>query len=212
LEFPLLLILTIVFIFFCVDGKLSRFEGISLLIFFAAYIFYIICKQNPQTPEIATEDSVPNFIIWNLGKSIVIFMISSVLLGYGAHLLVTSSCKIADFYGVSKTFIGFSLLAFGTSAPEIFVVVMAAKQQRHTICSGNIVSSNLINLMLVTGLCATVHPFSFQKNVFLPEAISLIVATLISWYVFKTKKIFSRVCGSIFIAMYLISMLLTKSH
>jgi cation:H+ antiporter len=211
LEFPLLLVLTIVFIFFCIDGKLSRLEGIALLVSFAAYVSHILCGKNSQTSKLETENNAANSCTWHLGKSIFTFILSSILLGYGAHLLVASSCQIADSYGISKTFIGFSLLAFGTSAPEIFVVIMAAKQKRYEICSGNIIGSSLVNLTLVAGLCATAHPFSFQENAFLLEAIAILLPTLTSWYIFKTKKTFSRMCGLLFIAMYLLAMLITKN-
>jgi cation:H+ antiporter len=213
LEFPLLLALTVIFILFCIDGKLSRLEGSALLFFFALYIFHTLTKKNEcNSDNLPPENSATHSGTWKLRKSIFTFIISSVLLGYGAHLLVKSCCQIADFYELSKTFIGFSLLSFGTSAPEIFVVVAAAKQHRNTICSGNIIGSNLINLMCVSGLCATICPFSFQKNIFLPEAFSLLLATLATWYIFSTKKTFSRICGAVFLAMYLLVMLLIKGH
>jgi cation:H+ antiporter len=111
---------------------------------------------------------------------------------------------------VSKTFIGFSLLAFGTSAPEIFVVSLAAKKKHHFICSGNIVGSSLINLLLVGGICATVNPISLEGSVFSAEIIALIAVTMLAWYVFRMKRIFSRAWGIAFVATYFATMFLAR--
>jgi cation:H+ antiporter len=148
--------------------------------------------------------------LWSAKSGILAFAISAVLLAIGAHLVVKSCCRITDFFAVSKTFIGFSLIAFGTSAPEIFVVTVAAKHRRHNICCGNIVGSNLINIMLVAGICATVRPIYLVAISFWPEALALVFITAISCYIFRTKKVFRRSYGIAFVATYLAVMFTLK--
>jgi cation:H+ antiporter len=210
-EFPLLLALTVFFAIRCLRGGLSRLDGIVLMVAFASYAYLSFCGKGSKVLKLRQEPTAANFVDWPMGRSVLIFALSAALLAWGAHLVVMSCCKISDFFGLSKTFVGFSLLAFGTSAPEIFVVAIAARRGNHAICSGNIIGSSLINLMFVAGLCATVHPLYLGKNVFFIEAIVLIGATAMGWYVFWTKKVFSRMCGLIFIATYLAAMLLMKN-
>jgi cation:H+ antiporter len=201
-EFPLLFLLTLFFTFFCLNGRLSRGEGAILLAIFCANIFFTFSKK-------VTDGVVAGGVNgqtghnWPMGKGIIIFAVSAFLLAFGAHMVVGKCFEIANLFGMSKTFVGFSLMAFGTSAPEIFVVAMAAKHGRHSICAGNIMGSSLINLMFVSGLCAVVHPIEFEKDIFVPKAMALIFVTVLSWYVFRTRKIFSRAWGATFAAIYL---------
>jgi cation:H+ antiporter len=208
-EFPLLFALTVFFVLCCFDGKLVRFEGIILLLLFVAYILLSLRRNGDNFVSMEHQGADgKDFCPWSAKTSVSIFVIAAILLASGAHIVVSSCIKIADVLKVSQTFIGFSLLALGTSAPEIFVVTTAARRHHHVICSGNIVGSNLINLMFVAGLCATIHPIIFQKDAFWREAIALIFITLLSWYIFRTRRVFSRACGALFVATYLIVMFL----
>lgn len=209
IEMPLLSLLTLFFVMCCWDGKLTRIEGCAFIASLLIYILYSLYNNKQQTQN----DSLTSYNCnqtWSTRKSIVLFIISAASLAIGAHLVVTSCCRIADWLSVSKTFIGFSLLAFGTSAPEIFVVTTAALRKQHTICSGNIIGSNLINLMCVAGLCSVIHPFNFDKTLFSTEALSLLFITFLCCYIFKKRPIFSRLSGLIFVMTYCVTMFLVK--
>ncbi|MDR3144552.1 MAG: sodium:calcium antiporter, partial [Puniceicoccales bacterium] len=209
-EFPLLLALTILFVLFCLSGGMSRRSGILFLAAFAAYLFFTFSQKRAKSECGGNEIFIRCSETWTAKKGICAFVFSTILLAFGAHFAVKSCCRMADFFAVSKTFVGFSLVAFGTSAPEIFVVTVAAKHHRHDICCWNIVGSNLINLMLVAGICATVRPIYLADINFLPEALALVCITLISCCIFRTKKIFSRACGIAFVATYLVVMFAAK--
>ena len=213
IELPLLSLLTLFFVMCCWDGKLTRIEGCAFIASLLIYIFYSICNDRQHNQHHQSSDHsthCPCNQSWSIKKSTILFIISAAALALGAHLVVTSCCRIADWLGVSKTFIGFSLLAFGTSAPEIFVVTTAALRKQHTICSGNIIGSNLINLMCVAGLCSIIHPFNFDKALFSTEALSLLFITFLCYYIFKKRPTFSRLSGIIFVATYCITMFLVK--
>lgn len=213
IELPLLALLTLFFVMCCWDGKLTRIEGCAFIASLLIYIFYSICNDRQHNQHNQSSDHsahCPCNQSWSIKNSTILFIISAAALALGAHLVVTSCCRIADWLGVSKTFIGFSLLAFGTSAPEIFVVTTAALRKQHTICSGNIIGSNLINLMCVAGLCSVIHPFNFDKALFSTEALSLLFITFLCYYIFKKRPTFSRLSGIIFVATYCITMFLVK--
>jgi cation:H+ antiporter len=209
-EIPLLFALTIFFVICCFDGQLTRFEGIAFLLVFAAYLIFSFFRKGSRLISSEREAKKKKFKSWRIWQSASVFIFSAALLACGAHLVVTRCIGIADAFGMSQTFIGFSLSALGTSAPEIFVVATAAKRRHYSICSGNIIGSNLINLTLVAGLCSAVHPIHCRANDLFPEACSLIFVTALSWYIFVQRKIFSRGLGLAFIAIYFVTMFLLR--
>jgi cation:H+ antiporter len=205
-EFPLLFSLTMFFAYCCFLGQITRYASAAFLATFGIYLlfsFLTLRKKSKNALDKTCTDE-ENFSVWSIKKSSLIFISSIVSLTIGAHFVVTSCYQISNFFKISETFIGFSLLALGTSAPEIFIVITAAKQRQYAICSGNIIGSNLLNLMLITGLCTSIHPLYFAKESFHVETCALIFITLTSWYIFATKNVFSRKCGLIFVMTYLL--------
>ncbi|MDR2603677.1 MAG: sodium:calcium antiporter [Puniceicoccales bacterium] len=201
-EFPLLLALTIFFTSCCLRGQITRCASAVFLTTFVVYLLFPFLRKKSKNVSDKTCLNVENFNLWSTKKSGTVFISSIVLLTLGAHLVVTSCYHISNFFKISETFIGFSLLALGTSAPEIFVVTTAAKQRHYTICSGNIIGSNLLNLMLITGVCTLIHPLYFAKGSLLMETCALILITMITWYIFAVKKVFSRKYGLMCVATY----------
>jgi cation:H+ antiporter len=201
-EFPLLVALTIFFTSCCLRGQITRYASAIFLTTFVVYLLFPFFGKKSKNTSDKTCIDVENFNPWSAKKSSAVFLSSIVFLTLGAHLVVTSCYHISNFFKISETFIGFSLLALGTSAPEIFVVTTAAKQRHYTICSGNIIGSNLLNLMLITGLCTLIHPLYFAKGSFLVETGALIFMTLATWYIFAVKNVFSRKCGLMCLGTY----------
>jgi cation:H+ antiporter len=202
-EFPLLFVLTIFFTSCCLRGQITRCASAIFLITFVVYLLFPFLRKKSENASDKTHFDVENFNPWSIKKSGAVFISSIVFLTIGAHLVVTSCYHISNFFKISETFIGFSLLALGTSAPEIFVVTTAAKQRHYTICSGNIIGSNLLNLMLITGLCTLIHPLYFAKGSFLVETSALIFITMATWRIFAVKNVFSRKHGLMCVATYL---------
>lgn len=209
-DLPLLFVITVFFVICCIDGNLTRVDGILFLSIFACYSFFSLRKTKPRFAigRVEFGENVANCAAW---KNCMAFVAATILLACGSHLVVMSCVGIADNFGLSQTFVGFSLSSLGTSAPEIFVVATAAKRRYHTICSGNVFGSNLINLMFVAGLCATIHPICFHENDFYQEACALILVTAASWYIFWTRKVFSRALGAALVATYLAVIFLVKN-
>ena len=202
LELPLLAILDTLFVSFCLSGKLVRIEGIIFLIALIGYVYYSFFRRKGGMSNIK-KASFHQETHWSTKRSIFIFIASALMLAYGAYVVVEACTAISDWLGVSKTFIGFSLLALGNSAPEIFVVSTATLRKQHAICAGNIICSNFINLTFVTGMCALIKPFHFDNKTFVIEAISAVSMSYITWYIFKTREWFSRTFGSLYVFAYI---------
>ncbi len=140
------------FILFAFDGRLSRFEGIVL---FTSLIFYILmCIKNPNGDEPETAAGFDG----STGKMVAYILAGIVLLAFGADLFVDGAIFLARFLGVPEVVIGMSVVAFGTSLPELATSAMAAFRRESAISVGNIVGSNIFNILSVLGLASIIKP------------------------------------------------------
>jgi len=139
-------------------GSIARSSGLILLFFFVIFIYYTfgIAKVNADTePQ----------IIKRSGKMSVLLVILGLIgLGIGSKLLVDNGIIIAKLFGVSDTFIGLTLVAVGTSLPELITTVVAALKKNVDIAVGNVVGSNIFNIFLVLGLTAFAKPIPLGSN------------------------------------------------
>lgn len=146
---------------------ITRFQGIILLLYTVAYIIYTIYeekhfKNKKVDAEIiedvkSTEDCTK--------KRIVIYMILGILgLKFGADFVVNNSILIASRFGLSEKFIGMTIVAIGTALPEIITGIIAAKKNETNLLLGNISGSNILNLCLLIGLGAVIHPLTFTTD------------------------------------------------
>ena len=143
-----------VFVIFSLDGRLSKFEG---AFFVNALLFYIIYSiKKPVNSDVEIEDYVSD----NLGEMFLFVIFGIVGLSLGADLFVDGSVFIARFFGISEVVIGMSIVAFGTSLPELATSAMAAYKKQSAISIGNIIGSNIFNILCVLGVTSVVQPLS----------------------------------------------------
>ena len=174
------------------DG-LSRVEGIVFLVLFALYIFYSFKNDDGSAHEEAPAREKP------IALAIILTLVGLVFLVLGGHWFVDSAVNIARAIGVSDKFIAITLLAGGTSLPELAACVVAAFRKKGQLALGNILGSNIFNILLILGASATVRPISFS-GVSVVDIIALLVSVLFVWlsaYTFKKDKI-DRWEGAIF--------------
>ena len=148
-----------------VGGKFARWSGIVLLIAFVAYMVVTVLNmlRNPtenehdelETPEIAEEGDSKLGLI----KEIGMLVISALVIAVGAHLLVESATKIANELGVPQTVISLTIVALGTSLPELVTAITALMKGHGALSLGNIIGANIFNLVLVSGVAVTINPF-----------------------------------------------------
>ena len=160
------------------DG-LGRWDGAILLLLFIGYM--VMCFRQPKEESQAAEGKKPLKLGWAL------LMIAGGLAGlvYGGNLFVNSATDIAKSLGVSDKFIAITLMAGGTSLPELATCVAAAAKKKGQLALGNIIGSNLFNILLILGGSALIHPLSFQDitwvdaGVLLASALVLLTSCLV---------------------------------
>jgi cation:H+ antiporter len=145
-----------------------------------------------------------NEILLNL----LIFCAGLTFLIISSDWLIQSSVKFANFMHLTPLFIGAVLIAFGTSAPEAGVGIMAAIRNHKGIALGNIIGSNIANIGLIIGLCALIRPLKIQKAIFKREVPIMLLATVL-FYVLASDLVLSRIDGIIFIVFFIVFCILS---
>ena len=141
------------------DLLLSRPDGIILLIFFflfMTYIFYLAKESKQSIP-----DDLPEEKLSVLKASVFVFA-GMMMLFFGGKIVVDGAISMAKMWGFSETFIGLTVVAIGTSLPELVTSAMAAYKKNTDIAVGNVIGSNIFNLLWILGVSSTIHPLSFE--------------------------------------------------
>ena len=209
-EFPFAILASVVLIILSYDTKfqgypqnlLTRADGLILLALFAIFMYYLFDMALSSKEDKIDE---PDQKQYSLGKSILLSIIGIIGIIIGGQVVVNSASSIALAFGMSENLIGLTIVAIGTSLPEFMTSVVAAKKGESDIAIGNIVGSNLFNILFILGLSATIHPIPIQPIVFVDMIIMLIV-TILGFILSATKKTVSKGEGIILSLMYLIYM------
>lgn len=191
---------------FAAYGQLPRMAGIVFLCLLAAYLFYLYKKEN-QTHDASAllheqeASSVTSFRfpIW------VDALITCVGIGMtmqGAKWLVSGATDIARQFGVSDTVIGLTVVAIGTSLPELVTSVMAARKRCTDVALGNVVGSNIVNILLVLGGTAIISPLAIDPVVMVLDVWVLLFSALLLILFARTDHHINRREGLVFVACY----------
>jgi cation:H+ antiporter len=208
-EIPLLLLIVLIAGFLLLDNNLSFYEGIFLLVGFFALIgwsVYSAIKGNGDILETEMEEDL-KVLSMTLKKGILWLVIGLVLLIVSSRILVWGAVGVATEFGVSDLIIGLTIVALGTSLPELAASVIAARKGEHDIAIGNVVGSNMFNLLAVIGIATVINPMSAIPSEVLQRdwivMFVLTIALLAMAYGFKgrTGRI-NRVEGTILILCY----------
>jgi len=201
-DFYLYLIVVALFIIFILDGRLSRYEGFVL---FLCIIFYLqLCLRFPkgEIPDVSKSAQSGNTII------ILDFFGGIILLSFGADIFVEGAINIAGHLGVSDLVIGMSIVAFGTSLPELATSIMAAFRRENGISIGNIIGSNLFNILSVLGIASMISPLDAPKSIFSLEIPFMIGFGLVLIPVGMMKQPIRRIISFMLIMGYVIFLIL----
>ncbi|GAA5480811.1 calcium/sodium antiporter [Haloferula sargassicola] len=164
-EIPILLGVTMVFIAMIWDGELAQWEGLLL---FAGIIIYVmasikVARKHPGEVPVDLPDDVIRESRGPAWKSVAWVVIGLAGLVFGADRLVVGGVAIAQKFGVPEVVIGLTLVAVGTSLPELATTIAAARRQETDIIAGNIIGSNLFNMMAVMGLASVLKPIEVEN-------------------------------------------------
>ena len=197
-EIPYRLGITVALLFMGMHGgSINLVEGIILWVAFIAYLSYlfVVAKNNPQPVEEKKEKEKP---IWLL---VVFVAIGLGLIVFGSDIAVEAATNIAKAAGLSDHFIGLTIVALGTSLPELFTSVSAAIKGNADIAIGNVVGSNIFNILFVVGTSAIITPVLFESKFLVDFTVSIFAGVLLWVCTFK-KKLLVRPHGVIMIVCY----------
>lgn len=196
-EIPIMLFITVVLMGFGYTGaSVSRLEGVLLLVLFVGYLGYmfLMCKRGEMAAE-SVEVSGPLWKLCGMG------ILGMMLIIFGSDITVDAATSLAKIFGMSERFIGLTIVALGTSLPELVTSVIAAKKGKADIAIGNIVGSNIFNILFVVGISALIIPVVFQPN-FLIDIVIAIAAGVVLWLCVFRKKQLTRMGGILMLACY----------
>jgi len=200
-DLPYLMIGVLLFILFLLNNKISRLEGILLLVWFGFILFKWIRNRHAPLEEIEVHHT------FNLWKTF--FFITGGIIGLwiGGKLTVDSATKIAFHFKISKTVIALTIIAIGTSLPEIITSIIAIMKRKADIGVGNIIGSDIFNLLLCLGVSSSVAPIYFNLKKELITIFALVYFTFILFPFFYYKKKLTRSLSIILLFSYTIYIL-----
>jgi cation:H+ antiporter len=171
-EVPIMLAIMGIAGWFLYNGELSRLEGILLVSLMIPLLTWFIYnrKQQPEDEEEIANMTMFSAAIW--------FAIGLALLVTSAEILVWGATTVATSFDISPLVIGLTIVAIGTSLPELAASVISALKGHYDIAIGNVIGSNIFNLLLVAGIPAIIHPLSMTQDVFYRDYLSMITLTL----------------------------------
>jgi cation:H+ antiporter len=201
------------------DGVLDRLEGCFLLtamIAFTAYLVWVVKLDQAAGGIQESSDELSTASFGRVGAQAVLFNSSAIVLGMGllaggAHLLVKGSVAIAAGFGISDTVIGLTIVAAGTSTPELITSLVAVRRGQDDIAVANVVGSNIFNVFAVAGGAAAILPLEVPHQVIEHDNLWMLGFSFVLWPLMRTGRQISRKEGVlllVFFAAYLTSLLL----
>ncbi len=197
-EIPFMLISTLLLLIFGYTGSsVCLWEGIVLLLCFALYLSYmfLMVKKGAMDSE-EIEDTKKSGL-----TLLIMSVVGLALIIFGSDVTVDAATALAKAFGMSEKFIGLTVIAVGTSLPELFTSVIAAKKGKADIAIGNIVGSNIFNILLVVGTSALIIPVQFEIS-FVVDCLVSVAAGVLLWLCVCRKKKLNRVHGIILLTAY----------
>ncbi|MFO7594423.1 MAG: calcium/sodium antiporter [Pseudomonadota bacterium] len=208
-EFPLLFAVMLIALALLLDGEMNRIDGILLLIGMASLIYWMVSlglRERRNSDPMVNEytDEIPAHMPMKL--SIFWLVLGMVILLGSSRLLVWGSVNVAQWFGVSDLIIGLTIVAIGTSLPELAASVMSALKGEHDIAVGNVLGSNMFNLLAVLGMPGLIHPSTPPAELMsrdFPVMIGLTLALFMMSYGFRKPGHVTRSEGALLLAGYL---------
>ena len=185
---------------FCMNGSISRQEGLILFLCVLVYTWYSFYYSSSKNNDEDVNDKNPS----NLRMLFILIISGITLLSFGANLFVKGAIDIARYFGISEIVIGMTIVALGTSLPELATSVIASFRKEHAISIGNIVGSNLFNLLSVIGIVSLVSPIESPKEILFFEIPYMIIYGLILFPIGMLKQPIHRFTAAFLLIGYLL--------
>ena len=201
----LLLLVSLSMIFPFWNNEISLFEGRLILLGFLLVMSWLISfslKIHSEGDE-ASELSDSDYNIYSAPKAVLMLIIGLIVLTFGANLVVENAIKIAETLGVSQTIIGITLVAIGTSLPELSVSITSAIKGEYGLAIGNIIGSNIFNLLAVVGIATSIKEAVLPNNILSVHLMVMLILTLMIFIVtFRRNNTIKRYEGFGLLSMF----------
>lgn len=186
-EIPFLAGISIMLILQGLDGKIGFVDGLVQVIFFGLYFIYLFLSAGKSGEGSKKEaEGGTKRKVWQVILLCVIGLAMTVI---GSSLAVDAACGIAEKLKMSERFIGLTIVALGTSLPELVTSVTAAKKGKSDIAIGNIVGSNIFNILFVVGISALIHPVDFAEGFRFDSGVSVAAVLILLLFCAKDRKL-----------------------
>lgn len=196
-EIPFVILVSVVLLVMgALDGKIGRIDGMILWLLFIVYLVYLFLMAKHNKEEDETQADAP---VWKL---LLFVVLGAALIVIGADVSVDAASEIARVIGLSERFIGLTIVALGTSLPELCTSVVAATKGKADLAIGNIVGSNIFNILFVVGTTALIIPVPFNPA-FIVDTVVAVGAAVLLWICVLSKKKLTRPGGVLMLAGYI---------
>ena len=198
-EIPGMIAVSVLFLVFgYTGGEIVRFEGIIMWLVFIGYLGYLLwIAKNNKAEESGEEDKK-----WSLPVQLIAIVGGIAAIVLGSDLAVDGATAIAKAFGMSDRIIGLTIVAFGTSLPELVTSVTAARRGKADIAIGNIVGSNIFNILFVAGTIALITPVVFEAKFVVDSIIAIVAAVILLVSVCNKDMKLKRPAGAVMLVCY----------
>ena len=205
-DYPFNILITVVMLVMGLDvvldngaaNVLSRIDGIVLLCFFAVFMYYTVAGALNDRQDMTEEAPERKMLL-----SITFLIVGIICVVAGGKLTVDGASGIARFFNVSENMIALAIIAIGTSLPELVTSVTALRKGEADIAIGNVIGSNLFNILFIAGMSALIRPVAVRGDS-VADALILSVVNLIVYALMLKNKATGRACGAFMILMYVL--------
>ena len=196
-DIPFSVAASVLLILIAFDSFLGRFDGVVLLAGFAAFMYYTLSQAKNGEAE---QTEVKSMNPW---LSVMYVILGLALLVVGSNVFVDSASEVAYALGVNEGVVGLTVVAGGTSLPELATSVVAARKGQSAIAIGNVIGSNVFNILLILGLTATISPLQIQ-GITMVDLCMMLGSVVLVWLFSRTKYTVERWEGAVLVIGYLI--------
>jgi cation:H+ antiporter len=205
-DLPITLAVSLTFYLFMFDGNITRINGIILTVMFGLYIYYVAWRARTFNEELLEEEIETNT---SRIKDFVLILAGIVGLYIGSDLTIRGASGIARVLGVSELAIGLTIVSVGTSLPELVATIAAIRKNNHKIGVGNIIGSNVFNILFVLGLSSMVKPFAVNPDNIRFWGPLMLFATLLLFPLSYKKNKITKASGVFLLVFYSIYVFLS---
>lgn len=197
-DIPFAMVASVALLLMCLDGNISRIDAVVLLVLFAVFMYITLkgAKENEQSMQQTSAKGGKPFM------SVVWIFVGLVCLVFGSNLFVDAATVIARQLGVSDAVIGLTIIAGGTSFPELATSVVSARKGQSGIAIGNVLGSNVFNILLILGITGVMSPMTLQ-GITTVDLAMLVVSMVMLWLFSFTKYTLARWEGALLTIVFI---------